>query len=741
MILLKRTLNGKAWLVNPLVIGASAPAGSTVLPSFTQAAIEYAGPVHPNMSEAGGAVFNNNAMPVASVTPLDGVGPFSYQMGSNNPAGYRIRDYTKGVVAVPYGAFSSTTTDTCDVVITDGPGRALTVTLTIDKTGSFPQLYVGAPHTQPNNLPNGATFQTLTFPIYTYAPDQTAYGNNGNAVVTDPSGHFVQSYGAIECVGSNPPPAGTYPITVSSTGPSGTLSRTVSLVITQGTIATIYFVPLTVSTSLPAGYVVGHAYATTPHNKPSFSLTSSAGGRYGINSLTGEVYVTGNVPLTVGSDTIVIQVADLTATASAAFTIAVVQGTSLPASNMTLTQNPLTNYNPDPATFAGPGTPQVVGTPSVTGITGTKRWFLQDQRFCLANEVSRSVAQARGDYYNRGIARYTIDPATGTIQANAHLSCPIDPVSKAWVAGSDTLTVACTDGMNTCVATLNVTVTPVVGPTLHVGPGASTTYGSTLTNGVQGFEHMADWIALFQSANLGAYAGATVIVKRGADDSYYVNDTGAGNPPLRFNIHGPVAVVGDLSDGGPPIYLGGPMLGSKGGSDQSGKAFLIFADGDAIVRNFRFGYIADGSFSGDYIPQNPIAAVRQNNNVSGNLVVDNCQFFHVGDGIKTGNSDGIVTITNCEVYRGSASLTGENNHNVYLGATWKVIVDNCLFWSASPGHEFKARCVNGIVTNSRFFDTETAGGSNQLDLPSGGNWELSHCTFEKGPMPQNPFSI
>lgn len=653
---------------------------------------------------------------VGTARAVGGVGPFVWSLPDN--AGIYQINRSTGQVSVQYGKAPTVGTDSITIAVIGSFGVAVSQTFSFPVTSGM--IIVFSDDTIRDNAAPSA--QNIA---------ARAYGLPSTPVLTlaDPTGTFKMGpYNYIVTTSGSLPSLGSYPVNV--TAQAGGVSVTTALaiqVVHEQPAAVIFFAPRTVSTSTPTGSFVGVATAADADNLYRWNLSGDAGGKYHINSVTGEVF-TAN-PLGAGIDVITILMADLGTTYSQSFSINAYQGTVLPATNMTMTlSTTLTNFVAD-ASIA-----RTVGVPVVIGMAGTPAWSLVQDNVCPNDAVPLTGPNGK---YAHGHNRYLIDPATGSVTAKAQLSAQVD-----------TLTLSCTDGINTCTAAFNVVVSAVVGPTLYVGQGMAAAHGATLTNGVQGFEHWAQAYALFQAPN-STYAGATVIVAPNNDPNYYANDIGNALDPrnptdygLRFGLHGPVTIMG--APGGVRPRFGGVVGAPLGGVDMGSKGCIVISDGDVTIQHMEFSdihanYYAEGT--------NPVSnstgcAVRQNGNIWGNLKIVDCYIHDCDQGIETGDVPGTVTVTDTEIVGcGGVYVSSGATHNMYFGGNWKVVLTNVLSWKCNNGHTLKCRAMNGVYTDSRFYDTERGSASKQADLCDGGLHSFTNCVFQKGTMAQNPFSV
>jgi hypothetical protein len=128
---------------------------------------------------------------------------------------------------------------------------------------------------------------------------------------------------------------------------------------------------------------------------------------------------------------------------------------------------------------------------------------------------------------------------------------------------------------------------------------------------------------------------------------------------------------------------------------------------------------------------------------SGNLTLNNCDFFDNQDGLL-GDADaaGTITINNTEFSgNGNASPPSSGiEHNLYVGAIQQLTIDNSYFTDPITGHDIKSRAANTTIENSRI-DDPNGTGSLEIDLPNGGNAVIENNVIEKGSGAQSSIFI
>ncbi len=384
--------------------------------------------------------------------------------------------------------------------------------------------------------------------------------------------------------------------------------------------------------------------------------------------------------------------------------------TPLPAPTMTLAV---------PAGLTNAAYGQIVGTPTVAGLTGTLAWSMTQQNLCTAPGTTLKP-------------RYAIDAATGQITAPGLLSAPMGG------ARSDPLAVACTDGTRSVTATFQIPVSAAVGPVYHVGTARPASAGAN------GFDHFLAVKEKFSIDDLNRPAasdlGATIMLYRGADPEEFANDGGGPADPrtqdqtLRDALRGPFAIVGVPDAAGNLPRLGG-RTGSVGeGYDYGNKGCLDLGDGDFTLKNLEISHVHATVDLVAGPPGHQMSGIRLNGNRYGDCVIDNCNIHDCDNGIESGTGTGDLTITRTRLASGGTGRDGgAYTHNIYCGQLNRLSMTDCLTFNSTGGHGIKSRAEQTILTRVRSMDGVLGDASAQVDLPDGGYVRIKDCVFQKGP--------
>jgi hypothetical protein len=100
---------------------------------------------------------------------------------------------------------------------------------------------------------------------------------------------------------------------------------------------------------------------------------------------------------------------------------------------------------------------------------------------------------------------------------------------------------------------------------------------------------------------------------------------------------------------------------------------------------------------------------------------------------------GRISFLRCEFDRNGRLRSGQE-HGAYIGFVDLLQIDSCYFHDTYTGHELKSRARRSEIRNSRF-GSERSRASYETEFPSGGDVEISGCTFVQGKMTDNNFVL
>ena len=522
------------------------------------------------------------------------------------------------------------------------------------------------------------------------------------------------------------PPVGTYPVTVKVTNKAGVvLDTSFTLEVYAEPAQTApQFTAYPVSSVDVAGTAIGRLSAYNATGRYDFAVTDTAGGvLQSFVGSSGKVYLAKGNPA-VGGLAFTASVSNGITSASASFTLPVAQGYLLPASAMRLAA---------PTTLDNARYNQVLGTPTVSGITGKPRWTIK-------HESDNST-----DYFGRSMSAFVIDPDTGYITCPPIMSAR-HPDHPARASDGHVVEVTCSDGVNRCTQTFTVPVAWKTGPTYYVGRGMAAAHPGF------GYEHLTDLYPTLCPANgvlAPDVAGYTLKIAADSDPDYYACDNGNGQngfPQLNYNrgLAGP-GIIEALDPTGPLPRLGGLLGSSYGGVDGAGKGFLTADNGDHIWRNLEVSFVQGFAEANTGGPNEPykdnthgVSGLRKNAQTYGDFYVIGCYVHDCNNCIETGFRPGHDYILNNELCNaGTQYVNGGATHNFYGGATTYTLFSGNLSYNTINGHSLKCRAFTGLFENNRLYDGERGSSSAVVDIPQGGVHTFRNNVIHKGPNAQN----
>jgi hypothetical protein len=176
--------------------------------------------------------------------------------------------------------------------------------------------------------------------------------------------------------------------------------------------------------------------------------------------------------------------------------------------------------------------------------------------------------------------------------------------------------------------------------------------------------------------------------------------------------------------------VGGEVVMTEDQSPPDGKAMITEGQPGVTVaiNGFDIGGVAVSDGNG--------AAIRYE---GGSLTLTDDYFHNNQEGLLgAADSNGSIAIDHSEfAFNGDGS---GSTHNIYIGAIASFSLTNSYVHDAVVGHEIKSRAASNTITSDRIFDNNGSA-SYSIDLPNGGNANISDNQIEQGPNTQNPFII
>lgn len=176
--------------------------------------------------------------------------------------------------------------------------------------------------------------------------------------------------------------------------------------------------------------------------------------------------------------------------------------------------------------------------------------------------------------------------------------------------------------------------------------------------------------------------------------------------------------------------VGGPVVLTATVNAPNGKA--IITEGAAGLSVAINGFDISGAVVGD----NNGAAIRYE---GGALSLSNDWLHNNQEGLLGApDPNGSISIDHSEIdHNGDGS---GSTHNLYIGTIASFSLTNSYVHDAIVGHEIKSRAASNTITGNRIFDNNGSA-SYSIDLPNGGNANISGNVIEQGANTQNPAMI
>ena len=170
---------------------------------------------------------------------------------------------------------------------------------------------------------------------------------------------------------------------------------------------------------------------------------------------------------------------------------------------------------------------------------------------------------------------------------------------------------------------------------------------------------------------------------------------------------------------GPGATVTGPLCADR--------AFFVFLGNDVTVRGLTFAHARALGHNGAGILME-----------GGNLTVENSRFLDNENGILAGGPAGSVVTVRRSLFQGNGSCEGACAHGLYVGkAIARLEVTHCVFLDTRVGHHIKSKAVLTIVRDNRIEDGPTGTSSYLIDLPYGGDADISDNVLAKGALSAN----
>ncbi len=161
------------------------------------------------------------------------------------------------------------------------------------------------------------------------------------------------------------------------------------------------------------------------------------------------------------------------------------------------------------------------------------------------------------------------------------------------------------------------------------------------------------------------------------------------------------------------------------GATVEGKGIWVIKGKDTVVE--------DIGFFDARVPDRNGAGIRQE---GANLTVRRCLFRDNENGILTGSNPASEILVEASEFDHNGYGDGYS-HNLYIGAVGKFTLRDSISRLARAGHQVKSRAAVSIIANNRIEDGPSGRSSYLIDLPSGGDAEVTGNTLHQGPLAEN----
>lgn len=165
------------------------------------------------------------------------------------------------------------------------------------------------------------------------------------------------------------------------------------------------------------------------------------------------------------------------------------------------------------------------------------------------------------------------------------------------------------------------------------------------------------------------------------------------------------------------------------GTTVEGKGIWVIKGNDTTIENIEF---VDAR-----VPNKNGAGIRQEGT---NLYVKHCVFRHNENGILAGANPHSEIVIEQSEFDSNGHGDGKS-HNLYVGAIHSLLLRNNHIHGAHVGHQIKSRAAATRIFNNRIEDGPEGDSSYLIDLPAGGNAEITGNRLEQGARAQNATMI
>ncbi len=159
----------------------------------------------------------------------------------------------------------------------------------------------------------------------------------------------------------------------------------------------------------------------------------------------------------------------------------------------------------------------------------------------------------------------------------------------------------------------------------------------------------------------------------------------------------------------------------------AGKAIWVIQGNDVTVRGI--------TFSGARVRERNGAGIRAE---GGNLNVIDSVFYDNENGILAARNPNATIIIQNSVFERNGLCEERCAHGIYVNQIARLRVENSTFRAQNEGHHIKSRAYVTEIINNVIEDGESGTASYLIDVPNGGEVEISGNRMQKGRLTSNP---
>lgn len=173
-----------------------------------------------------------------------------------------------------------------------------------------------------------------------------------------------------------------------------------------------------------------------------------------------------------------------------------------------------------------------------------------------------------------------------------------------------------------------------------------------------------------------------------------------------------------------------PPVFDADGRHAEGKAIWVVRDGDIRISNI--------AFRGCRVPSANGAGIRFER---GRLQLARCRFTDNQMGLLTSNDERAeLLVQQCE-FSHAPDNPDALPHLLYVGRIGRLVLQDSRLHHGRVGHLLKCRARQALITGNWLDDGPQGRASYEIDLPNGGQAEVTHNLIGQGPGTENPVML